>query len=80
MTMLSIRTKMIRTDRKYNQKKADDRTARIAAMEQERDELVDRMFDHPELCTEENIRHVNYLSSQVEIMRGKMIYNVNINY
>lgn len=71
---------MIRTDRKYNQKKADDRTARIAAMEQERDELVDRMFDHPELCTEENIRHVNYLSSQVEIMRGKMIYNVNINY
>lgn len=71
---------MIRTDRKYNQKKADNRTARIAAMEQERDELVDRMFDHPELCTEENIRHVNYLSSQVEIMRGKMIYNVNINY
>ena len=66
---------MIRTDRKYNQKKADDRTARIAAME-----LVDRMFDHPELCTEENIRRVNYLSSQVEIMRGKMIYNVNINY
>nr|DAY51105.1 MAG TPA: hypothetical protein [Caudoviricetes sp.] len=78
--MSSIRTKMIRTDRKYNQKKADDRTARIAAMEQERDELVDRMFDHPELCTEENIRRVNYLSSQVEIMRGKMIYNVNINY
>ena len=49
-------------------------------MEQELDELVDRMFDHPELCTEENIRRVNYLSSQVEIMRGKMIYNVNINY
>ena len=71
---------MIRTDRKYNQKKADDRTARIAAMEQERDELVDRMFDHPEHCTEENNRRVNYHSSQVEIMRGKMIYNVNINY
>lgn len=78
--MLSIRTKMIRTDRKYNQKKADDRTARIAAMEQERDELVDRMFDHPELCTAENIRRLNYLSSQIEIMQGEMVYNVNINY
>jgi len=71
---------MIRTDRKYNQQKADDRTERIAAMERERDELTDRMFDHPELCTAENIRRLNYLSSQIEIMRGKMIYNVNINY
>lgn len=69
---------MIRTDRKYNRKKADDRTARINAMERERDELTDRMFDHPELCTEENIRRLNYLSSQIEIMRGKMIYNVNM--
>lgn len=71
---------MIRTDRRYNQQQADNREARIARMEQERDALIDRMFDHPELCTEENIRRLNYLSSQVEIMRGGMIYNVNMDY
>ena len=71
---------MIRTDRKYNQQKADDRTDRIARMERERDELIDRMFDHPEQCTDANIRRLNYLSTQVDIMQGKMIYNVNINY
>ena len=71
---------MIRTDRKYNQKKADDRTTRIARMEHERDELIDRMFDHPEQCTEANIRRLNYLSTQVDIMQGEMIYNVNMDY
>lgn len=71
---------MIRTDRKYNQQKEDDRTERIARMERERDELVERMFDHPEQCTEANIRRLNYLSTQVDIMRGEMVYNVNINY
>ncbi len=71
---------MIRTDRRYNQQQADNREARIARMEQERDALIDRMFDHPEQCTEENIRRLNYLSSQVEIMRGGMIYNVNMDY
>lgn len=69
---------MIRTDRKYNQQKADDRTDRIARMERERDELVERMFDHPELCTAENIRRLNYLSSQIEIMRGEMVYNAKM--
>ena len=78
MTMPSIRTEMIRTDRKYNRQKSDDRTARIAQMERERDELTDRMFDHPELCTAENIRRLNYLSSQIEIMRGGMIYNAKM--
>lgn len=71
---------MIRTDRRYNQQQADNREARIAQMEQERDALIDRMFDHPEQCTEANIRRLNYLSSQVEIMRGGMIYNVNMDY
>ena len=71
---------MIRTDRRYNQQQADNREARIARMEQERDALIDRMFDHPEQCTEENIRRLNYLSSQIEIMRGGMIYNVNMDY
>ena len=71
---------MIRTDRRYNQQQADNREARIARMEQERDALIDRMFDHPEQCTEENIRRLNHLSSQVEIMRGGMIYNVNMDY
>lgn len=71
---------MIRTDRRYNQQQADNREARIARMEQERDALIDRMFDHPEQCTEANIRRLNYLSSQVEIMRGGMIYNVNMDY
>lgn len=71
---------MIRTDRAYNKKKADLRAERIAAMERERDELTDRMFDHPELCTEANIRRLNYLSTQVDIMRGEMVYNANINY
>lgn len=69
---------MIRTDRKYNQQKEDDRTERIAIMERERDELVERMFDHPEQCTEANIRRLNYLSTQVDIMRGKMIYNAKM--
>lgn len=71
---------MIRTDRKYNQQKADDRTDRIARMERERDELVERMFDHPEQCTDANIRRLNYLSTQVDIMRGEMIYNVKMDY
>ena len=69
---------MIRTDRKYNQQKADDRTDRIARMERERDELTDRMFDHPEQCTDANIRRLNYLSTQVDIMQGKMIYNAKM--
>lgn len=69
---------MIRTDRAYNKEKADSRAERIAAMERERDELIDRMFDHPEQCTEANIRRLNYLSTQVDIMRGKMIYNAKM--
>ena len=69
---------MIRTDRKYNQQKADDRTERIARMEREQDELIEQMFDHQEQCTDANIRRLNYLSTQVDIMRGKMIYNAKM--
>lgn len=70
---------MIRTDRAYNKRREDERQAHIKAMEQERDGLIERMFDQPELCTEENIRRLNYLSSQVEIMQGRMLYNAYIN-
>lgn len=68
---------MIRTDRKYNRQRADNREARIARMELEMDALAEQMFDHPEQCTTENIRRLNCLSTQVAIMRGEKVYNVN---
>ena len=64
---------MIRTDRRYNRERDDERERRIARLEAEMDELADRMFDHPELCATENIRRLNYLSTQVAIMRGEPI-------
>ena len=71
---------MIRTDRRYNRERDDERERRIARLEAEMDELADRMFDHPEQCTDANIRRLNYLSTQVDIMRGEMIYNVKMDY
>ena len=68
---------MIRTDRKYNRQRADNREARIARMEQEMDALTEQMFDHPEQCTTENIRRLNCLSTQVAVMRGEKVYHVN---
>ena len=64
---------MIRTDRRYNQERDDERERRIARLEAEMDELAERMFDHPELCVTENIQRLNYLSTQVAIMRGEPI-------
>lgn len=64
---------MIRTDRRYNKERDDERERRIARLEAEMDDLAERMFDHPELCVTENIRRLNYLSTQVAIMRGEPI-------
>lgn len=64
---------MIRTDRNYNERRAAERQARIERLELEMDELAERMFDDPSLCVTENIRRLNYLSSQIAIMRGEPI-------
>lgn len=58
---------MIYTDRKYN------KTQKLTR--QEHDELAELMFDHPAMCTIENINHLNGLASQIEIMKGNKIIN-----
>lgn len=66
---------MIYTDRKYNRQREVSREEHIALLERDRDELADRVFDDPGSRTPENISRLNYLSSQVEIMRGNRIIN-----
>lgn len=66
---------MIRTDRKFNQWAANKRIERIDRYEKEHDKLVNAMFEQPEACTKENISRLNYLASQIEIMKGNKIYH-----
>lgn len=66
---------MIYTDRKYNKTQKLTRQEQIESLEQEHDELAELMFDHPAMCTKENINRLNGLASQIEIMKGNKIIN-----
>lgn len=66
---------MIYTDRKYNKTQKLTRQEQIESLEQEHDELAELMFDHPAMCTIDNINHLNGLASQIEIMKGNKIIN-----
>ncbi|MCD8270913.1 MAG: hypothetical protein LUD46_22495 [Parabacteroides sp.] len=66
---------MIYTDRKYNKVQTFTRKERIEQLEKEHDELAELMFDHPVMCTPENINRLNGLASQIEIMKGNKIIN-----
>lgn len=69
---------MISTDRKYNRRQAEEREERILRFEKELNDLSDRMFDDTALCTPENSARLNWLASQIEIMRGNRIFNILI--
>ena len=66
---------MIYTDRKYNKVKTLTRQEQIEALEKEHDKLADQMYDHPAMCTTENINRLNGLASQIEIKKGNKIVN-----
>lgn len=66
---------MIYTDRQYNRRKAETREERIIRLEAEHDRLTDQMFYDPAMRTRENINQLNYLASQIEIMKGNRIIN-----
>lgn len=66
---------MIYTDRKYNKTQKLTRQEQIESLEQEHDKLAELMFDHPAMCTKENINRLNGLASQIEIMKGNKIIN-----
>jgi hypothetical protein len=44
-------------------------------MEAERDALFDQLMISPGACSDEEVRHFNYLESQIEIMKGNKIFN-----
>lgn len=66
---------MIYTDRKYNKTQKLTRQEQIEKLEQEHDQLAELMFDHPAMCSTENINRLNGLASQIEIMKGNKIIN-----
>lgn len=66
---------MIYTDRKYNKTQKLTRQEQIEQLEKQHDELADQMYDHPAMCTKENINRLNGLASQIEIMKGNKIIN-----
>lgn len=66
---------MIYTDRKYNKTQELTREEQIERLEQQHDELAELMYDHPAMCTTENINRLNSLASQIEIMKGNKIIN-----
>lgn len=66
---------MIYTDRKYNKTRILTRQEQIEQLEKEHDALADLMYDHPAMCTTQNINRLNGLASQIEIMKGNKIIN-----
>lgn len=66
---------MIYTDRKYNKTQKLTRQKQIESLEQKHDKLADLMYDHPAMCTLENINRLNGLASQIEIMKCNKIIN-----
>lgn len=66
---------MIYTDRKYNKTQKLTREEQIEKLEKQHDELADLLYDHPAMCTTENINRLNSLASQIEIMKGNKIIN-----
>lgn len=66
---------MIYTDRKYNKTQKLTRQEQIEQPEKQHDELADQMYEHPAMCTLENINRLNGLASQIEIMKGNKIIN-----
>lgn len=70
-----MQSDMIYTDRKFNRTQAEAREQCIARLEAEHDELADLMFDFPAMITQDNINRLNWLASQIEIMKGNKIIN-----
>lgn len=68
---------MIYTDRQYNRLLAEEREQRILCFEKELNDLSNRMFDNTALCTPENSSRLNWLASQIEIMKGNRVVNIN---
>lgn len=66
---------MIYTDRRYNHTQTEAREQRIDRLETEHDNLADLMFDYPAMITQDNINRLNWLASQIEIMKGNKIIN-----
>ena len=66
---------MIYTDRKYNKTQKLTRQEQIKQMEAERDALFDQLMISPGACSDEEVRHFNYLESQIEIMKGNKIFD-----
>lgn len=66
---------MIYTDRKYNRRQTEEYEQRILQFEYELNDLSNRMFDDTELCTPENTVRLNWLASQIEIMKGNKVVN-----
>lgn len=66
---------MIYTDRKYNRRQTEEYEQRILQFEYELNDLSNRMFDDTELCTPENTARLNWLASQIEIMKGNKVVN-----
>lgn len=66
---------MIYTDRKYNRRQTEEYEQRILQFENELNDLSSRMFDDTELCTPENTARLNWLASQIEIMKGNKVVN-----
>lgn len=66
---------MIYTDRKYNRRQSEEYEERIFQFEKELNELSDQMFDDTTLCTPENSARLNWLASQIEIMKGNKVVN-----
>lgn len=66
---------MIYTDRKYNNNQTLTRHEQIRRLEEQHDKLADLLYEHPAMCTTENINRLNGLASQIEIMKGNRIIN-----
>lgn len=64
-----MQSDMIYTDRKFNRTQAETREQRIARFEAESDALADLMFDFPAMITPNNTNRLNWLNSQIDIMR-----------